>query len=65
MIIVDNVAQNFTRQQENGIQTVRLAGAQGSNLFGSVVRANCVVHLPEGTSVLEKGDIVGIERLDW
>ena len=58
-------ARGIMEQQESGIQTVRLAGPQGSNLFGSVVRANCVVHLPEGTAVLQKGDFVGIERLGW
>lgn len=43
---------------------VRDTGPQASNLFSSVVRANCIIHLPEGLEEAAAGTAVEIEWLD-
>lgn len=52
-------------QEDTGVYSVSLKGAQGSNLYGSVARANCILHLPAGTDLLSRGAEVFIERLPW
>ncbi|MDA1027818.1 MAG: molybdopterin molybdotransferase MoeA [Bacteroidetes bacterium] len=52
-------------QEDTGVYSVSLKGAQGSNLYGSVARANCILHLPAGTDILPEGAEVFIERLPW
>lgn len=48
-----------------GTLRVRPTGAQDSNLYSSVVRANCIVHLPEGMEDPPEGTAVMLEWLDW
>lgn len=40
-------------------------GPQRSNLYGSVVRANCIIHLPAGLDRIEAGSEVMIQLLPW
>lgn len=41
------------------------AGPQRSNLYGSVVRANCIVHLPADKDHMPAGASVFIQMLPW
>ena len=50
---------------KDGRISVSEAGSQGSNLFSSVVRANCIIHLPSGEAMVPAGSRVTIERLPW
>lgn len=50
---------------ENGQSRVRLTGPQGSGVFTSLVKANCIVHLPEDLDKADAGDMVRVELLDW
>jgi len=50
---------------EDGTIGVSEAGSQGSNLFSSVVRANCIIHLPSGEAMAREGSRVTIELLPW
>jgi molybdopterin molybdotransferase len=45
--------------------TVALAGEQGSNIYSSMVRSNCIVHLPEGRDSFGRGEVVSIEPYAW
>ena len=45
--------------------TVALAGAQGSNIYSSMVRSNCIVHLPEERASFARGEVVSIEPYAW
>ena len=58
-------ARGILRQDTQGRTVVSLTGPQGSNLFGSVVKANCILHLPEGDALVEKDTPVRVERLSW
>ncbi len=49
---------------DDGRLHVRDTGPQASNLYSSVVRANCIIHLPEGLPEAEPGLEVEIEWLD-
>ena len=40
-------------------------GPQGSNLYSSVVKANCIIHLEEAVEAAPAGTIVDIEWLPW
>ena len=44
---------------------VRDTGPQASNLYSSVVRANCIIHVPEADAYPQAGDVVEIEWLTW
>lgn len=44
---------------------VRDTGPQASNLYSSVVEANCIIHLPEDLTEPGPGTNVHIEWLDW
>jgi len=59
----------FTRgivsQQPGENLVVEDAGPQQSNLYGSVVRANCIIHIPENDAVVLAGQEVEIEILPW
>ncbi len=46
-----------------GRLVVRPAGGQGSNLSMSMVRANCVAHLPEAWNEAPKGGLVEVELM--
>ena len=50
---------------EDGRLQVRDTGPQASNLYSSVVKANCIVHLPEDLAEAPAGTPVEIEWLDW
>lgn len=58
-------ARGFARQQEDGRIYVSTTGAQGSNIYGSVSKANCTLHLPDGVQQMHAGDRVAIELLPW
>jgi len=58
-------ARGLLTQSENGRRTVVLTGPQGSNLYHSVVKANCIVHLPEGQTHVPQGAKVRITPLLW
>ena len=49
---------------EDGRLHVRDTGPQASNLYSSVVQANCIIHLPDGLPEAEPGLVVDIEWLD-
>jgi molybdopterin molybdotransferase len=51
--------------EDDGQLHVRDTGPQGSNLYSSVVRANCIIHLPEGMVDPQAGTAVSVEWLDW
>lgn len=59
----------FTRgiasYDETGCLQVRDTGPQASNLYSSMVRANCLIHLDEGVEHLAAGTPVMIEWLAW
>ena len=59
----------FTRAvaevDERGVLRVADTGPQRSNLYGSVVRANCILHLPEAGGLVRSGALVEIELLPW
>ena len=48
-----------------GSLTVIDTGPQRSNLYGSVVRANCIIHLPESGAEVTEGSMVNIQMLPW
>ena len=57
--------RGIARMNNAGLFEVSPAGAQGSNLLGSVLRANCILHLPDGKDQIEAGAEVTIELLPW
>lgn len=57
-------ARGIASFDEGGRLRVRDTGPQASNLYSSVVRANCIIHLPEGLPAAEPGLEVDIEWLD-
>ncbi len=44
---------------------VRDTGPQGSNLYSSMVRANCIIHLDEAMEAALEGSAVEVEWLAW
>ena len=50
--------------KDSGLE-VRTTGAQASNLYTSVVKANCIIHLPEALVDPPEGAAVEIEWLPW
>lgn len=50
---------------DDGHLHVHDTGPQASNLYSSVVKANCIIHLPEGLAETKAGMAVQIEWLDW
>ena len=57
--------RGVTRHGDDGRLRVRDTGNQQSNLYSSVVRATCIIHLPEGVPAAPAGTDVEIEWLDW
>ncbi len=49
----------------DGLLRVRPTGAQGSNLYSSVLRADVLIHLPEATEHPTAGTRVEVEWLAW
>ena len=58
-------ARGIASQQSDGTLAVRTTGPQASNLYSSVVQANCIMHLPASWSEAQPGDQVDIEWFDW
>ncbi len=50
---------------DDGVLEVRDTGPQASNLYTSVVQANCIIHLPEAWEAAPEGAMVEVEWLDW
>ena len=48
---------------QDGALQVRSTGSQSSAILTSLVRANCLIIVPEQTETLDKGDIVEVELL--
>ncbi len=57
--------RGFARFNKQGLLEVRDTGPQGSNLYSSVVKANCIIHLPEAWEEAPAGSAVEIEWLRW
>ncbi len=53
------------RVSDEGRLRVFDTGPQASNLYSSVVQANCLIHLPEGLAEARAGMTVNIERFSW
>ncbi len=53
---------SFSRE---GTLQVRPTGPQDSNLYASMVAANCILHLPEALENPQAGSAVEIAWLDW
>ncbi len=51
--------------KRNGTYYARLTGPQGSNILTSMTRANGLAICPEDVQVMEKGQRVQVEMLDW
>jgi len=58
-------ARAIAEVDNEGVLRVADTGPQRSNLYGSVVRANCILHLPEAGELVRSGTIVEIEMLPW
>jgi molybdopterin molybdotransferase len=43
----------------------RLSGGQGSNMLGSLARANALVIVPDGMTQLDVGATAQAQMLDW
>ena len=57
--------RGIARVTGDGQLVVVDTGPQGSNLYGSVVVANCIVHLPESGDEVAAGSMVDIQLLPW
>lgn len=57
--------RGIAEPDEEGRLEVRTTGAQASNLYTSVVKANCIIHLPEALVDPAEGTAVEIEWLPW
>lgn len=49
--------------RENGVLKVRTTGDQGSGILTSMVKANCLIDVPEETERLNPGDVVIVQVL--
>ena len=58
-------ARGVAEADAGGRLVVRPAGAQGSHVFSSMVRANCFIHIPEDVEDPPAGTRVQIEWLPW
>lgn len=57
--------RGFASFGDDGRLHVHDTGPQASNIYSSVVKANCIVHLPEGMAEPDPGTPVEIEWLRW
>ena len=57
--------RGLVRFDASGQVAVRTTGAQGSHLYSSVVKAECIIHLPEAMEHPPAGTPVEIEWLRW
>ncbi|MDZ4699228.1 MAG: molybdopterin molybdotransferase MoeA [Rhodothermales bacterium] len=58
-------SRGVARYEADGRLTVRDTGSQASNLYSSVLAANCIIHLPESWAEAKAGTQVEIEWLTW
>lgn len=58
-------ARGIARFGDDGRLVVRDTGPQASNLYSSVVQANCLVHLPADLEAAPAGTPVEVEWLAW
>ena len=58
-------ARGIAHPTEDGILVVNDTGPQGSNLYSSMVYANCIIHIDEDVEVASAGMPVKIEWLPW
>lgn len=58
-------ARGIAFYDKQGILKVTDTGPQASNLYSSVVRANCIFHLPEALEIAPAGTPVLLEWLAW
>ncbi len=58
-------ARGIADYDDMGRLRVRDTGPQASNLYSSMVRANCLFHIPAGLEVAPAGTAVELEWLDW
>jgi len=49
--------------RENGVLTVRTTGDQGSGILTSMVKAHCLIDVPEDVERLNPGDTVTVQLL--
>lgn len=52
-------------EREGNVYYARLTGEQGSGILTSMVKANGLAIVPEGTRILRAGEEVAVEMLDW
>jgi molybdopterin molybdotransferase len=57
-------ARGITEETNHGLR-VSDTGPQGSNLYTSMVKANCLIHMPEEMENPAEGVEVFVEPLDW
>ncbi|WP_457652032.1 molybdopterin molybdotransferase MoeA [Rhodocaloribacter sp.] len=58
-------ARGLAATDETGRLTVRPSGGQGSHVYSTVVRANCIFHMPPEMENPEPGTLVEMEWLTW
>lgn len=56
-------ALRVTLEARGGVAVVTPAGAQGSHVFTSLLRGDCLAIVPRGSGVMEAGQIVRLEPL--
>ncbi len=52
-------------ERAGNVYYARLTGDQGSGILTSMVKANGLAIVPEGTKVLRAGEEIAVEMLDW
>jgi len=66
--IVSDGRESYIRavvSREGQQYTARLAGAQGSNIISSLVRANALLIVPEGVTHVAAGGMLAAMMIDW
>ena len=57
--------RGVVRSTADGRLMARVTGPQASNLFTSLVRANCIIHLDEAMGSAPAGTVVELEPFTW
>ncbi len=55
----------IVRRQEDGYHAQVVAGPRGSGVLTSMVRANALLIVPEGTTLVKAGERLRAQMLDW
>ena len=58
-------ARGIASYNEQQRLVVQDTGPQASNLYSSVVKANCIFHIPDTLEAAPAGTVVQLEWLDW